>query len=164
MSRSPRKFAILIAGPLAAALTSSACGSGSGPSKDTSLVRAAAPASRPVASQSDLDATAAGSAAFGLDLFHTLTAADGNANIMISPASVTSVLGMLLPGAHGTTADEMAKVLHTSLPADRYAIAVGALNAAAAQRAIAGQGAMQQSDTVWAQKDYGIQQRYLDTL
>jgi serpin B len=133
--------------------------------KDTALVRAAAPVSRPTAPQADLDATAAGSTAFGLDLFHAMASGgDGAKNMMISPASLTAALGMLLPGARGKTADEITKVLHTSLPADKYAVAVGALNAASAQRVTDDKGTLQQFDTVWTQKDYGIQQQYLDTL
>jgi serpin B len=162
MSQSSRRLAVLTASTLAVALPLSACSSAK--PQDTTLLRAAS-VSRPVVSQTDLDATATGSAAFGLDILHALAAGDGNGrNIMVSPSSLTSVLGMLLPGARGKTAEEMQRVLHTALPGDRYADAVGALNVASGQRAVAGQAEMQQFDTLWTQKGYGISQDYLNTL
>jgi serpin B len=60
----------------------------------------------------DLAAGARASNAFGLDL-HKRLASHGK-NLIWSPYSVSSVLGMGLAGARGTTADEMRKVLHVA--------------------------------------------------
>jgi serpin B len=49
---------------------------------------------------------------FGLDLFTTVA---GDGNLMVSPYSIATALSMLYPGAAGTTADEIAAVLHTAV-------------------------------------------------
>ncbi len=55
---------------------------------------------------------------FALDIFAELRAAE---NLMISPYSIASALTMAYAGAAGTTADEMADVLHlTGDPADAH--------------------------------------------
>jgi serine protease inhibitor len=59
---------------------------------------------------------------FGFDLFGKL--ADGKANTVVSPLSMTALLAMLLAGADGDTATEIAKVLHLN---DRRDVRVGAL-------------------------------------
>jgi serpin B len=171
MFTSTHRFAVLTAAAaVAAAVALSACSSSTDKPKDTMLLRAVA-VSRPVVSQADLDATAQSSAAFGLDILHQLAApqtgtagAGGGKNLMVSPASLTSVLGMLLPGAKGATATEMQRALHTALPGDRYAAAVGALNMTSAQRAAGDQADLQQFDALWAQKGWGIRPDYLNTL
>jgi len=49
---------------------------------------------------------------FGLDLFTTVA---GDENLMVSPYSIATALSMLYPGARGTTANEIAAVLHTTV-------------------------------------------------
>ncbi|MGI9649320.1 MAG: serpin family protein [Acidimicrobiia bacterium] len=49
---------------------------------------------------------------FGIDLFRAVA---GDENLMISPYSIATALSMLYPGARGTTADEIAAVLHTTV-------------------------------------------------
>lgn len=61
---------------------------------------------------------------FGLDLFREVAA---DTNVMFSPYSIATALSMLYPGALGTTAEEIAAVLHldiddTGLHAARNAI------------------------------------------
>jgi serine protease inhibitor len=70
------------------------------------------------------DARAVGQAvnAFGFDLFVEL--ANGQQNTITSPLSVAVLLAMVLAGADGDTAMEMAKVLHLD---DRRDVRVGAL-------------------------------------
>src|SRR5438105_3602615 len=99
-----------VAGLLALALVAG-CGSGVA---DSSVAAARAPASRPVVTHAELTEAATGTTRFGLDVFGRL--AGGNGNVVMSPASLGTVLAMLLPGTRGATAAAIAKVLHDQLP------------------------------------------------
>jgi serpin B len=82
--------------------------------------------SLPVLADSAVDQVklAVANAAFGFDLFQQIAHERPDANVFISPFSVSAVLQMLDNGAVGTTQQELERVLHTDdLPA-------GALNAA----------------------------------
>jgi serpin B len=76
------------------------------------------------------DAAKAGGAvnAFGLDLYARLVAADPEANLVVSPASIQVALAMARAGARGTTASEMDAVMH-GLGSDTNAAWVAALDA-----------------------------------
>ena len=156
----PRKQIAAITAASLAALT--ACSSAGGTSSaGTSLVRVNA--ARATVGQADLSAASAGVNAFGVDVFHSV--ADGDeGNVMISPTSLATVLTMLMPGAKGQTEAQMAKVLHTTMPADQFADALGALDSGTVQRELADKADLQQYDTVWTQKGYDIQPSYLQTL
>jgi serpin B len=56
-----------------------------------------------------LAAVVRGDTQFGLDLFEEIA---GDGNLMFSPYSIATALSMLYPGARGTTAEEIAAVLH----------------------------------------------------
>lgn len=73
------------------------------------------------------DATAAvrGLNEFAIDLYRR-TLAEKGGNVVVGPYSVVTALGMIYGGANGTTADEMAAVLHTGMPADRWHVALNA--------------------------------------
>lgn len=158
----PRKqIALITAASLTALTALSACSSSGGKAKDEALIRV--DAARATVPATALAAASTSANTFGLDVFHAV--ADGQAdNVMVSPTSLATVLAMLMPGAKGQTAAEMAKTLHTSLPADQFAAALGALNSATVQRTLADKAEMQQFDTAWTQKGYDIQQPYLKTL
>ncbi|WP_157537415.1 serpin family protein [Kitasatospora azatica] len=117
----------------------------------------------PLASSTEeQSATAAATDAFGLDLYHALTAQAGGQNLVVSPSGLSTLLAMLLPGAKGGTAQEMAAALHTQLAPEQYAVSTGALD-----RAARGQDprlTVQQSDTVWVQQGYPVRQEYLRVL
>ncbi|GAA2043536.1 serpin family protein [Catenulispora yoronensis] len=154
-----RKQIALIAAASLVALT--ACSSGAGKPKDSALVRV--DAERATVPPTALTAAATSANAFGVDVFQAVT--DGKSgNVMVSPTSLATVLAMLLPGAKGQTAAEMAKTLHTTLPADQFANALGALNAATVQRVLADKADLQQFDSAWTQQGYDLQQPYLKTL
>ncbi|MFG3226588.1 serpin family protein [Kitasatospora sp. NPDC048194] len=152
-----RRAAVLLAAVLAAPLLSG-CGS-TGAATGTEL-RASAPASRPAVDPAQVAATAQGTDAFGLDLLHTLTATPDAAghNLVLSPSGLSTVLAMMLPGARGATADELAKALHTDLDPKQYALAVGALD----QRT--GTTDLRQADAVWTQQGLPVEPDYLATL
>ncbi|MFH8382861.1 serpin family protein [Kitasatospora sp. NPDC018058] len=155
-----RPAALLLAAALAAPLVAG-CGSTGAPTG--AEVRASAPASRPAVDPAQVAATAKATDAFGLDLLHALTAKpdDAGRNLVVSPSGLATVLAMLLPGARGATADELAKALHTDLDPKQYALATGALN-----RPVPTTDGLtlRQSDEVWTQQGLPVEPDYLATL
>ncbi|ROO89713.1 serpin B [Actinocorallia herbida] len=104
----------------------------------------------------DPAAAAAGDLAFGLALLDAWCAADPSANIVLSPASVASGLGMAALGAKGATAAEMSEAL--GWPADP----LPDLRArTAALRATPG---LKVSDQIWADPGPATERPYLDRL
>ncbi|GAA1400563.1 serpin family protein [Kitasatospora putterlickiae] len=153
-----RRPAVLL---LCCAALLTACGS-SGAS--TAVVRAD-PVALPPADPAQVAATAAATGAFGLDLLRALAAdpAAGGGNLVLSPSGLATALAMVLPGARGTTAGEIAGALHTELTPEQYALATGALNRSAAVTAKDGP-VLRQAEDLWAQRDYPLDQRYLGVL
>ncbi|MFF8771519.1 serpin family protein [Kitasatospora sp. NPDC015120] len=153
-----RRPAVLL---LCCAALLTACGSSGG---STAVVRAE-PVTLPPADPAQRAATATATGAFGLDLLRALAAdpAAGGGNLVLSPSGLATVLAMVLPGARGTTAAELAAALHTELPPEQYALATGALNRPATATAEGGP-VLRQSDELWAQRDYPIDPHYLGVL
>lgn len=110
-------------------LFATACGSsGSGAtdsvapptSPPSSLVAAVQVAAR-LAPSGDPHSAGSSVAAFGLDIFGAMRAADPTANVTVSPISVATVLAMLEPGASGDAVDQFRSVLHIADPASFHA-------------------------------------------
>ena len=101
------------------------------------------------------DAQAVGRAvnAFGLDLFRQV--ADGEKNTITSPLSVAVLLAMVMAGAQGDTATEMARVLHLD---DRRDVRVGALLRTLADT---DQVKLSVADALWAGSEKQFQADYL---
>jgi serine protease inhibitor len=94
-------------------------------------------------------ALGAADTAFGLDLLGAWCRQDPAANIVFSPESLASGLGMAYLGARGSTARAMAAVLH--LPASGAALEAGLRARTEALRALDGPGVtVAGSDRVWA--------------
>lgn len=98
---------------------------------------------------------------FGFDLL--ASAGSPDANVVVSPASVSLALQMVAAGANGTTATEMANVLH--LPS-----ATGAAPAARQLLdSLAGdehdqRNTLRVADTVWSQQGMPVRQTYTATV
>ncbi len=91
--------------------------------------------------------------AFALELYGQLARRDGN--LFFSPYSLSSALGMTYAGARGKTAQDMARTLHFSLPADRLAAAQGELGRALR----GGKGRPYQltvANALWAQRGFSF--------
>ncbi len=88
-------------------------------------------------------------AAFGSDLYQVL--AEDAADTVFSPASVASALRMALCGAHGRTAEELARTLHLDGSPDADEAAAGGLGLAPALRDHQGTATFRAPNTVWVQ-------------
>ena len=119
------------------------------------------------------DAANAGDAvnAFGLDLYAKLVAADPQANLVVSPASIQVALAMARAGAKGTTAAEMDAVMH-GLGADANAAWVAALDQSLNGKTATFKDALNEDQEVvlrsvnapFAQQGYPLEDAYLAAL
>lgn len=107
--------------------------------------------------------------AFAFDLYHA--AAEGDANTMLSPVSVSLALAMTYAGAEGNTAAEMAEALHFTLPDDELHAAFNALDlllSALDEGEDAAEDAqpfrLNIANAIWGQGGYPFEQPFLDTL
>ena len=103
-------------------------------------------------------------AALGLDVLGALCRNDPRANLVLSPSSLASGLGMAYLGARGGTARAMAGVLH--LPAaGSQALAAGLQARSAALRGLGGPGVtLDASDQVWADPSLPTERSYLNAV
>jgi len=101
--------------------------------------------------------------AFGLDLLGAWCRQDPDANIVFSPESLASGLGMAYLGAKGSTARAMASVLH--LPATGQAL-VGGLHARSQSlRSLDGPGVtLASTDQLWSDPALSVLPGYLNAL
>ena len=106
----------------------------------------------------------AADAAFGLDVLGAWCRSDPQANLVLSPASLASGLGMAYLGARGGTARAMAGVLH--LPAaGGQALEAGLQARSAALRGLVGPGVtVDASDQVWADPGLSTERSYLNAV
>jgi len=102
--------------------------------------------------------------AFGLDVLNAWCRADPRANLVLSPSSLASGLGMAYLGARGGTAQAMARVL--DLPATGGdALEAGLQARSAALRGLDGPGVtLAASDQVWADPTLKTRRSYLNAV
>jgi serine protease inhibitor len=101
--------------------------------------------------------------AFGLDVLNAWCRQSPQANIVLSPASLASGLGMAYLGSGGSTARAMAAVLH--LPAAGAALEAGLQARARSLRALDGPGVtVAEADQVWADPSLSTLRSYLDAV
>jgi serpin B len=102
--------------------------------------------------------------ALGLDVLGAWCQADPQANLVLSPSSLASGLGMAYLGARGGTARAMAGVLH--LPAaSGQALEAGLQTRSAALRHLGGPGVtLDASDQVWADPGLATRRSYLNAV
>jgi serpin B len=120
----------------------------------------------------DLEAVVAGNSDFAFDLFHQLGREDGN--LVFSPYGITQVLAMTHAGAAGSTAQQIAEVLHLGLPQVRRHAARGGLarvldsrnrtevDAATGEETISVQ--MEVANAPWVQRGFRIKRPYVEAL
>jgi serpin B len=103
-------------------------------------------------------------ASLGLDVLGAMCRQDPQANLVTSPSSLASGLGMAYLGARGGTAQAMAGVLH--LPAaGGQPLAAGLQSRSAALRSLSGKGVtLNASDQVWADPTLQTKRAYLNAV
>jgi serpin B len=119
----------------------------------------------PAPSADALKALTDGQAAFALDLYGPLGAEGGN--VFYSPLSIHQALTMAFAGAAGTTAAEMAAILHLGDDPHTAQNALDLSLAAAAQAPVEGEGsplALEIANSMWGSPRLAWEQAFLDTL
>jgi serine protease inhibitor len=158
----------VLAGVTAAALLAAGCGSSGAPGPGKPAPNASAPViSRGVAAREPAaDPRPYGTAdtAFGLDVLRAWCQAEPQANLVFSPASLATGLGMAYLGARGGTAQAMASVLH--LPAVRgQQLQAGLQARSAALRGLDSPGVtVADSDQVWTDPSLITLRSYLNAV
>jgi len=149
----------MIAGVAAAALLAAACGSAPAPAAPSPVTRGVA-AREPAANPRPYGAA---DTAFGLAVLGAWCRQDPQANLVLSPASLATGLGLAYLGARGGTAQAMARVLH--LPPAGAALEAGLHARSAALRALDGPGVtLAESDQLWADPSLRTSRDYLNAL
>ena len=165
---------------LALALFVTACsGSPDGLSSAEPLAQVASDGIAPAASTlprvtnpstANLGALGAGNRAFAFDLYHRLARDNPGKNLVFSPYSISTALGMTYAGARGATAAEMKSALHFDLAPAALHEAFNAADLALASRGKDQVGAdgtpfrLNVNNALWAQRGLPLEQPFLDTL
>lgn len=139
---------------------------------DIQLAMSMASRLAPSASQADLRSAADSVQAFGLDLYGLLAVRARDGNLVFSPSSIVTALAMTYAGAAGSTAEEMAKVLHFALEDGRLHQAFNSLDATLESRSWERKNPdgtvegilVKTANSLWGQKDTVFEQIFLDTL
>jgi serine protease inhibitor len=158
----PGQTELRAAGLAVAALALAGCGSAATPPPPPPPVMAHGVAVRePLV---DPRPYGAADAAFGLDVLGAWCRADPRSNLVLSPSSLASGLGMAYLGARGGTAEAMATALH--LPAaSGQALEAGLQARSAALRGLDGPGVtVDASDQVWADPTVKTLPSYLNAV
>jgi serpin B len=109
-----------------------------------------------------LDTLAADNAEFAFDLYHQLQTHEGN--LVFSPYSISTALAMTYGGARGITEDEMAAVLHFTLPQERIHAAFHELIAEVEGNRTSEELELRTANALWRQHGYSFLDSYLQLL
>lgn len=121
-------------------------------------------------SADDVPELARDNQAFGLDVLRALADAKPDANLVLSPYSVSTALAMTYAGARGSTASEMQETLHFTLEQAPLHEAFDAVDLTLGMRGQGKVGAdgtpfrLNVNNSIWAQRDCPIESMFLDTL
>ncbi len=115
----------------------------------------------PAELQADVGSVVAGNNAFAADLYAQLRSTDGN--LFFSPFSVAAALSMTSAGAAGVTADEMARVLHSSLAREQFHPANGALIQSLDRGVALGGYRLNVANRLWGQTGFPFLESFLKT-
>jgi len=110
----------------------------------------------------DSAALARDNLAFATDLYGELRAEAGI--LFLSPHSISTALAMTYAGAEGTTAEEMATVLHYSLPEARLHPAMNQLALELERRADGGAFQLSIANALFGREGLGFEAEFLDLL
>jgi serpin B len=170
-----------ITGLLAITLLAAACGNddtnraasgerrpaGGGDVPAGEIVTVGSDAEREEPSGVDLGSVVEGDTEFALDLYRELVADEPEANLFLSPYSISLALSMTLPGARGQTWDEMAEVLRADEGEDWHRARNALDRQLLRDRPTFDELAPLELDitnSLWGQADYPFRDDYLDLL
>jgi serine protease inhibitor len=149
-----RKTLRVAAGVAAAGLVAAGCGSSQAPGHGPveTVVHGTAASPKPYG---------AGDTAFGLNVLRAWCRATPHGNLVLSPASLATGLGLAYLGARGDTAKQMAAVLHLPAATGKQ-LAAGLQAREAALNSLDGSGVtVAQSNQVWADPSVPTLRSYL---
>jgi len=150
-----------VAAGVAAALLAAGCGSAAAPPPPAATFVRGSARTEPAVSPRPY---ATADLQFGLSLLAAACAAEPGQNVVLSPASLASGLGMAYLGARGPTARAMASVLHLP-PPTAASLAAGLQARSRALRALDSRGVtVADSDEVWADPSTPPLRSYLDAV
>jgi len=110
---------------------------------------------------------AAGSPVPGMNRFATVAyqeLAGGPGNLVLSPFSIGTALSMLLAGARGRTAEELAAALDQSYPDSGYQAAMAALVEELTKAADTGGNELSIANGLWVQRGFPIRPEFRQTI
>lgn len=85
-------------------------------------------------------------------------------NLILSPFNIAAALSMLLHGAQGQTAAQMASVLHRVYPNTDYDAALVSLTKTLIDQANAGENDLSMANAVWMQSKFPVRSDYQDRM
>lgn len=91
-------------------------------------------------------------------------AQDATGNLVLSPFSISTALSMLLDGARGQTAEEMAQVLHQRYPDPGYATSLSRLADQILKAGNAGGAELAAANGLWVQSGFKVQSDFRRTI
>lgn len=120
----------------------------------------------PQVPQADLDLLVKGNSAFGFDFFQQIRVEQSNQ--FFSPLSLSTALAMTYGGARGSTAEQMARVMHFDLPQEQFHPAFNALDLQLHQGSQDKKNSrpfqLDVANSIWGQKEYPFKPEFLDLL
>jgi serpin B len=157
---SGRNYLILIAVALTWLIV--ACTVGKEPATATDLQSAIQRETDPVVTPIIVGELVAGNNSFAFDLFHAVV--QGESNLFFSPYSISTALAMAYAGARGETAEQMANVLHYTLPQARLHPAFNALDQHLFKTDDEEGVELVLANALWGQEEIGFRQEFLDLI
>jgi serine protease inhibitor len=159
-----RTSARIAAGAAAAALLAAACGSVAAPQTASPGGESAVMGTAAREPAADPRPYGAADTSFGLSVLGAWCREDPQANLVLSPASLATGLGMAYLGARAGTAQVMARVLHVPA-AGSPALEAGLHARSAALRGLDGPGVtVAESDQLWTDPSLRTTAGYLDAI
>jgi serpin B len=115
----------------------------------------------------DVRELAHGNTTFAMELYGSVAGSREGRNVFISPLGVSSALAMAYGGARGETEDQMAEVLHFTLPQDRLHHAFGSLmdRLSTSHSAPSEAGdplTLEIANGLWVEQSYPLLSEYID--
>ncbi|MBN1550213.1 serpin family protein, partial [bacterium] len=99
---------------------------------------------------------------FALSLYHNIR--NNKGNVVISPYSISTALGMAYAGARGSTQKQMAEVLHFNLDQEKLHSAFKKLQAHLGVIQNKGHIELSIANALWIQKDFHLLEEFLDLM